>query len=128
MKQLALVDVLPMMGQVQVGDPEAGDYPQWGTGEEAAVATDQTVAVATRSDADGAVTIEVVSAVADGFSEEDVVYDGEVMTTGDVLVVGNGLAGALHAVPVGRGWHRIRIHASPSGSPSRVTVVIMDQD
>jgi hypothetical protein len=41
-------DVFPLYGQVQLGDPFAADYPEWETGEERVVFTDQVVAVATR--------------------------------------------------------------------------------
>jgi hypothetical protein len=51
--------VLPLYHQVEVRDAGDVDYPQWETGEERVLASVQCIVLATRSDLEGDVAIEV---------------------------------------------------------------------
>jgi hypothetical protein len=125
MTVVARFEVLPLYAQVEVRDPAAVDLPEWENGNEQAIATAQCVAVATRSDVDGLVSIEVWQDEEDVGSEWALVFAGELLLTGPDLVVGNVVANEVHPVPVGPGWHRICVWVRPSeGRPAEVVVVL----
>jgi len=117
------MSVLPLGGQVAVQDVGTTDLPQWGTGEERAVATSRAILVATRPDIDGDVTIRIVRGLA--VERGDPVFDGELTLTGTTLEVGNAVAGSLRSADVGRsGPIRVRIFAEPAELPADITVVV----
>ena len=116
MTVLGRFDVLPLYNQIEIRDPSGTDFPEWDTGKEPAVATSQCIAVATRSDVEGLVPVEVRS----DHEVEDLVgwrllFDGELLLTGDTAVVGNYVANESYSVEVGRGWHRVRVWGVPVG-------------
>ncbi len=74
---VARARVIPLHGQVVITDSEARDYPQWQTGQEKAVALPNSVAVATRADREGDVTIEVWGDKLEGEEELELAYKGE---------------------------------------------------
>jgi hypothetical protein len=126
---LGRFDVLPLQAQIDIRDPAGAEYPQWETGEERAVATDQCVAVATRSDADGRVTVEVrLGGPQEPMPDRAIAFDGEVLVTGEALVVGNLLAGEEHALPLARGWHRLIVTTHPTDGPAEDVVLTIDPD
>jgi hypothetical protein len=119
MSSISRFEVLPLQAQIDIRDPAATEYPQWETGDETAVATAQAIAVATQGDVDGRVAVEVVAD--DEFRVEDSwreVFDGELLTTGDDVVIGNYLAGEVHPVRLGAGWHRVRVATNPADAPA----------
>ena len=59
MSLLARFEVTAYYGQVEISDPNKLDYPQFETGEERAVAIPDCIAVVTRNDREGPVTVEV---------------------------------------------------------------------
>jgi hypothetical protein len=125
---LGRFDVLPLYNQVHIRDPRSTDFPQWETGDEPVVADSQCIAVATRSDVAGPISVEVRS----GDSAEDLegwglLFDGELLLTGDTVVVGNYVANEIYPVTVGQGWHRVRVWGSPAGErPSELVAAISD--
>lgn len=128
MSLLAHVEVTPYYGQVEISDPNKRDYPQFETGEEKAVAIPQCIAVVTRGDLEGKVTVEVWSQRLEvqGIPLE-LVYDGELVLTEDRAVVGNTVGNEFHAIPLVSGPHRVQAFTSGSeGSPRCVYFLVED--
>jgi hypothetical protein len=121
-ERLVRCSVRPYYAQIEFSDPSAPDYPQWGTGEEPAVATGTSVAVATRPDVDGDVEIEVWTGPAQPLSA--LLWEGEIDLAGDDAVVGNTVGNDLHLVQVGRGHHHLQAWGDVSPLPSRVAFVV----
>jgi hypothetical protein len=133
--ELALAEVccfrvFPLYEQVEIRDATEGvDRPLWETGEERVLASAQCIVLATRSDMYGEVEIEVrVGAGLVGAGLEDqaarqLLFDGELLTTGQGILVGNSLTD-LHHVGLPIGWHPIRIYADRPANPARFTVLL----
>jgi hypothetical protein len=117
--------VFPLYRQVEIRDAtDDVDRPLWETGEERVLASAQCIVLATRSDLHGEVEIEV--RVGAGLEEQAVgqpLFDGELLTTGQGILVGNSLTD-LHHVGLPIGWHPIRIYAEPPSNPARFTVLL----
>jgi hypothetical protein len=117
--------VFPLYGQVEIRDAtDDVDRPLWETGEERVLASAQCIVLATRSDLHGEVEMEV--RVGAGLEEQTVgqlLFDGELLTTGQGILVGNSLTD-LHHVGLPIGWHPIRIYAEPPSNPARFTVLL----
>ena len=116
--------VVPAYRQVEVRDAaDDVDYPQWETGEERVLVSAQCIVLATRSDLQGDVEIEVrVDADLADSAPGELVFEGELLTTGQGIVVGSSLTG-LHSIWLPIGWHPVRIYADPLIDPSRFTVL-----
>jgi hypothetical protein len=115
--------VSPAYQQVEVRDDANVDYPQWETGEEQVLASAQCIVLATRSDLEGDVEIEVrVDADLADTAAGQLVFEGELLTCGQGIVVGSSLTD-LHPVGLAVGWHPVRIYANPPINPSRLTVL-----
>jgi hypothetical protein len=84
----------------------------------AVLAAAQCIVLATRSDLYGEVEIEVRVG-----ADLDDQADGELLTTGQGILVGNSLT-ELHHVGLPIGWHPIRIYAEPPSNPARFTVLL----
>ena len=125
MAEVRRFQVFPLYQQVEIGDAAEGvDRPLWETGEERVLASAQCIVLATRSDLDGEVEIEVrVGADLDDQAGGQLLLDGELLTTGQGILVGNSLT-ELHHVGLPIGWHPIRIYAEPPGNPARFTVLL----
>ena len=128
MTVLGRFEVLPLQGQIDIRDPAGSDYPQWETGEERAVSTAQVVAVATRGDIDGRVTVEVRQGPGDIPEGVAIAFDGELLLSGDDAVVGNYLAGEEHRLSLGPGWHRVTVYVQPPDAPAAEVVVVVDAE
>jgi hypothetical protein len=116
--------VSPAYAQVEIRDATNVDRPLWETGEEPVLASAQCIVLAARSDLDGEVEIEVHVGV--GLNDPAagwLLFDGELLTTGQGILVGNSLTD-LHHVPLPIGWHLIRIYAEPPSNPARFTVLL----
>jgi hypothetical protein len=89
------VRVFPLYHQVEIRDAADDiDYPQWETGEERVLASAQCLVLATRSDLEGEVEIEVrVGAGLDDPAAGQLLFEGELLTTGQAILVGNSLTG-----------------------------------
>ncbi|MCU1441229.1 MAG: hypothetical protein JWP85_2226 [Rhodoglobus sp.] len=121
---LAEVSALPLFGQITVQDVGTSDLPDWETGEERVVATKHAVAVATRSDADGDVTIRVIEGEEVGELGQ-LVFEGALSLTSPLLEVGNFVAATVAQVKVGRiGPTHLRIFVEPIDLPTQVNVLI----
>jgi hypothetical protein len=118
------VRVFPLYQQVEIRDAtDDVDRPLWETGEERVLAAAQCIVLATRSDLYGEVEIEVrVGAHLDDQAGQRL-FDGELLTTGQGILVGNSLT-ELHHVGLPIGWHPIRIYAEPPSNPARFTVLL----
>jgi hypothetical protein len=115
--------VSPAYQQVEVRDAGDVDYPQWETGEERVLASAQCIVLATRSDLTGDVEIEVrVDADRTDAAPGELVFEGELLTTGPGIVVGSSLTD-LHSIWLPIGWHPVRIYVDPPIDPSRLTVL-----
>ena len=119
------VRVFPLYHQVEIRDAaDDVDRPLWETGEERVLASAQCIVLATRSDLDGEVEIEVrVGAGLDDPTAGQPLFDGELLTTGQGILVGNSLTD-LHRVGLPIGWHPIRIYAEPPNNPAQFTVLL----
>jgi hypothetical protein len=116
--------VSPAYAQVEIRDAtDDVDRPLWETGEERVLISAQCIVLATRSELYGEVEIEV--RVAAGLDDQggQPLFDGELLTTGQGILVGNSLT-ELHHVGLPIGWHAIRIHAEPPSNPARFTVLL----
>jgi hypothetical protein len=115
--------VLPLYHQVELRDAGEVDYQQWETGKERILVSAQCIVLATRSDLEGEVEIEVhIQAEPDELATGELVFEGELLTTGQGIVVGNSLTD-LHHIQFLIGWHPVRIYADPPIDPSRFTVL-----
>ena len=120
--------VFPLYGQVEIRDAtDDVDRPLWETGEERVLASAQCIVLATRSDLYGEVEIEVrVGAGLEDQAGGQLLFDGELLTTGQGILVGNSLT-ELHHVGLPIGWHPIRVYAEPPSNPARFTVLLEAQ-
>jgi hypothetical protein len=126
---LAEVTALPLYGQVGIQDVGTSDLPDWETGEERAVATEHAILVATRSDADGDVTIRVLEGQDDEGDLGELVFDGDLSLTSPLLEVGNAVAATVTQVELGRvGYLRMRVFVEPAELAAQVTVLIEPTD
>ena len=114
--------VLPLDHQVGICDVDAIDIPRWETGEEALVAGEQCVLVATRGDLDP-VELEVWVGPPTTPPPGPLLFDGELLTTGKGVEVGDLVAGDGHQVQLPIGWYRLRIYADQPGDASRLRIV-----
>jgi hypothetical protein len=116
--------VFPMYHQLEVRDA-AGveDCPQWETGEEPVLAASQCIVLATRSDLDGDVEVEVWVGAIDQEPAGPLLYEGELLVTEQGAVVGSSLTEELHPIPLPIGWHPVRIYVDRPSEPARFTVV-----
>lgn len=120
---LAEVITAPLYGQVSVHDVGTVDLPDWVTGEERVVTSEHAVVVATRSDAEGDVTIRVFEG--DDDAEGALVFDGEVSVTSPALEIGSIIAAKLEGIRLNRiGFVRLRVFVDPADLPSVVSVVL----
>lgn len=128
MTVLGRFEVLPLHAQIEIRDAATAEYPQWETGEEAVVATAQCIAVATRDDADGLVTIEVRRDQNQDIADDQwrLVYEGELLLTGENVVVGSYLAAQEHTRALGRGWHQVRVLVKPKDAQPSYVLVVFD--
>lgn len=119
--------VIPLYRQVEVRDaaPDAADVdrPQWESGDEPVLASAQCIVLATRSDLHGPVEIEVWVDASEQRPAGHLLFEGELLTTGEGAAVGNPLAGDLHRVPLPIGWHPVRIYGDQPRDPARFLVV-----
>jgi hypothetical protein len=83
--------VFPLYHQVEIRDAtDDVDYPRWETGEERVLASAQCVVLATRSDLEGEVDIEVCfDTDMEDRAAGELVFQGELLTTGQGILVGD---------------------------------------
>ena len=96
--------VFPLYQQVEIRDAtDDVDRPLWETGEERVMVSAQCIVLATRSDLYGEVEIEVrVGAGLDDQAGGQRLFDGELLTTGQGILVGNYLTDLHHVgLPIG---------------------------
>jgi hypothetical protein len=116
--------VFPLYHQVEIRDAtDDVDRPLWETGEERVLAAAQCIVLATRSDLEGDVEIEVkLDADQADAAAGELVFEGELLTTGQGIVVGSSLTD-LHPIRLPIGWHPVRIYADTPIDPARFTVL-----
>jgi hypothetical protein len=119
--------VTPFYRQIDVFDaaPDAAgvDRPQWDSGDEPVLASAQCIVLATRSDLLGPVEVEVWVGASEHPPTGHLLFDGELLTTGEGAAVGNPLAGDQQRVPLPIGWHPVRIYGDRPREPARFLVV-----
>jgi hypothetical protein len=116
--------VFPMYHQLEVRDAASADgCPQWETGEEPVLAASQCIVLATRSDLEGEVQVEVWVGGLDGEPAGPLLFDGELLVTEQGVVVGSSLTEELHPIGLPIGWHPLRIYADRPTDAARFTVV-----
>jgi hypothetical protein len=114
--------VLPLHHQVGICDADATDVPEWETGQEPLVADQRCALVATRGDL-GPVELEVWVGAPATPPPGPLLYEGELLTSGKGVQVGDLVAGDGHLVELAAGRHRLRIYADQPGNASRLRVV-----
>lgn len=113
-------NVAPLYGQVAALDVEAVDIPDWVTGEEPAVASEHAVLVATRSDAEGEVTIRVFDGV-EGVAGH-VVFDGDIAVTQPAIEIGSIPGAVLERVALARvGYVSLTIRVDNLSVPAEIS-------
>jgi hypothetical protein len=115
--------VFPMYHQLEVRDAATTDCPEWESGEEPVLAARQCIVLATRSDLEGPVEVEVWVGATDGEPAGPLLYEGELLVTEQGAVVGSSLTEELHPVPLPIGWHPVRIWADRPTEPARFVVL-----
>jgi hypothetical protein len=124
MQPTSTFQVVPLHQQVEIRDAAGAEVPQWGSEAEAAIASDQCLLLATRSDLDGPVEVDVWVGVGGPEAPAgQLVFDGELNITGDEVLIGNSLGGQLHRIPLPIGWHSVRVYADPPDAAARLSVV-----
>jgi hypothetical protein len=114
--------VSPLYAQVEVRDDADAERPRWESGEEPVLESPQYLVLATRPDLEGPVEIEVRVDAGEHRPAGHLLFDGELLTTGQGALVGNSLT-ELHHIPLPIGWHPIRIYADHPTNPSRFTIM-----
>lgn len=126
---LGRFSVLPLHAQVEVCDPTCSDFPIPETGEERVLSTAQCVVVATRSDADGSVSIEVRDDPAFDIAGWILAFDGELLLTEPYVSIGNYVANDTHHVIAHIGWNQVQIWTRPMNErPSDLTICLHPAD
>jgi hypothetical protein len=115
--------VFPSYHQVEVRDAASADCPRWETGQEPVLAGDQCIVLATRSDLDGDVELDVWVGGLESEPAGPLLFAGELLVTEQGAVVGSSLTEQLYPIPLPIGWHPVRIDADPPEEPARFTVV-----
>lgn len=124
MTQLGTIQVSPVYGQVVIECEDASDLPVPETGAERVVATTQSLLIATRSDHDGDVLIEVRTQEADPPAGQ-IVFDGELNCPSQRIIFGSSLGNQLASAPLDEaGWIPVQVYVDPPDSPARVTVIV----
>jgi hypothetical protein len=120
--------VFPLYHQLEVRDAADGvDCPQWESGEEPVLAASQCIVLATRSDLEGDVEVQVWVGGVDGEPAGALLFEGELLVTEQGAVVGSSLTEELYPVALAVGWHPVRIWADQPSEPARFTVVFDGQ-
>jgi hypothetical protein len=114
--------VLPLHHQVGICDLDAAVVPRWDSGGEPLVVGDHCILVATRGDLDP-VQLEVWLGTAATPPPGPLLYEGELLTTGTGVEVGDLVAGDGHQIKLPVGWHRLRIWADQPGDAGRLRIV-----
>jgi hypothetical protein len=115
--------VLPLHHQVGICDLDAVEVPRWDTGQEPLVAGDHCILVATRGDLDP-VELEVWVGAPATPPPGPLLYEGELLVTGEGVEVGDLVAGDGHQVKLPVGWQRLRIWADQPGNAGRLRIVV----
>jgi hypothetical protein len=121
---LAEVKAFPLYSQVWIGDADTTDLPDWPADGARVASSAHAVAVATRSDVDGDVTIRLVEGNAEP-EAADLVFQGEPCLTSPYLELGNTVAATVARVRIDRiGYVNVRIFVRPADLPDEVIVLI----
>lgn len=94
--------------------------PQLGEGP--VLYSPQYIVLATRADHEGPVEIEVRVDAGEQRPAGHLLFDGELLTAGQGVLIGNSLTELYH-VPLPIGWYPVRIYADQPTNPSRFTIM-----
>jgi hypothetical protein len=115
--------VFPLYHQLEVRDAAGVHCPQWESGEEPVLAGEQCIVLATRSDLEGPVELDVWVGAIDGEPAGRLLFDGELLITEQGAVIGSSLTEELYPVPLPIGWHAVRVYADRPTDAARFTVL-----
>jgi hypothetical protein len=120
--------IWPAHAQIQIRDTADAEFPPWETGEEPVVANAQCIVVATRGDEEGHVTVEVRRGPGQHVELDQwrLIFEGELLLTGEHAIVGSYLGSDEHLVRLGHGWHPLRILAKPKDAHPAEFIVVFD--
>ena len=120
--------IWPAYAQIQIRDTADAEFPPWETGEEPVVANAQCIGVATRGNEEGDVTVEVRRGPGQRVELDQwrLIFEGELLLTGEHAIVGSYLGSDEHLVRLGRGWHPLRILAKPKDARPSEFIVVFD--
>jgi len=115
----------PYYGQVALFDPAVADaYPQWSTGDEEAVVGSHGVVVATRSDEEGPVSIELWIGPYTADETLRLIADGALLASKGQLVVGSVVGNDLREVSLDGVQHlSVFVHDTSAG-PDKVVFAL----
>ena len=121
--ELARLLVLPLYGQVSIQGSETRDLPEWVTGEESILSTDDAIVIATRPDVGGDVVMTVVEGADAGNGE--LIYDAELSVPSGVLEFGSIVAGSLGTISLANeGRLHFRVYVDTPGAAEFVEIVL----
>ena len=121
---LGRLTLKPLYGQIFVEGEDPGTSPIPETGDEPVVATPESILVATRSDTEGDVNIEIRRG-APGDAQDPLVFAGSITVATPVLVVGSIVGNRVLRIPLARaGKISLQINVDVPGRASRVVVAL----
>jgi hypothetical protein len=99
---------------------------QWERGDELILTSAQCVILTTRSDLEGIVEVEVWLGAEQPTDRPPghLLFDGELLTTGQGALIGNSTAGELQCIALPTGWHPIRVYTDRPSNPGRFTILL----
>lgn len=124
---LKQLEVWPLYAQIDLFDPRATEGPLFKTGNEPVIAAPGWITVATRSDCQGPIPVEVWKGrlEVDDPALSGAIFDGVLDLAGPTALVGNFIMNEAESLDLGTGKHRVRVYVSPVGKqPERVYFVV----
>jgi hypothetical protein len=122
---LARKELEPDHAFVEISDPLGSNYPEWPEGEQVVAALPEAVVVATKPEMEGTVTIEVWSEEEWTNIAGELVYEGELVLSGEDAQIGSTLAGDLAPVRLRPGRHKLRVVVDRPGDAERIQFVVV---
>ncbi len=122
------VNVLPLYGQLELGDPKVAGYPQFESGEEPLVALPHRIVVATQSDVHGKIPVEIWQgeigqADLNGYK---LIFDGALVLSEELATVGNTVGNEFYKVALGKGNHDVRVLVRDSTNGASAVIIVVD--
>ncbi|TFD80840.1 hypothetical protein [Cryobacterium psychrophilum] len=114
----------PLYGQIEIGDRDTTDIPQWSSGEEPVISSGSMVCVATQPDTAGDVRVTIRSGEDNSVNGSEV-FSGEINLPSGILAVGNSIAAQSEELELSPARRlQLRVFVSPIAAPNQITVLL----